>query len=195
MPRCARCLREQMSAGLLGGIWPVDVLLGEHQFVEVQHALHLSDRIIEIVERITVIDGTTDAARRMSELSVQLGEGVALYVDPWIGAASRARSRRRFRHGQGHGPLSGHPVMLALQYLDGPLGIRICREPLDPVPFREHGIAPMDRPAQELMGRDGSASSVAFGSGWPSTRRRRCVRRPLCGKSPQHAVPLRSAAP
>jgi hypothetical protein len=47
-----------MSAGVLVGIWPADVVLGEHQFVEVQHALHLSDRIIEIVERVTVIAGT-----------------------------------------------------------------------------------------------------------------------------------------
>lgn len=110
------------------GKWPTDVSLGEGQLVKAQHAPHLSDRVIEIVERVTVTVGTTDAARRIGKLPVQLGEGVTLYMDPWIGAASEPGHGDIPVTGKNTGLLIGHPMMLASQHLDGPLGIRICRD-------------------------------------------------------------------
>jgi hypothetical protein len=122
-----RRIRARISAGFIVRIWQADLPLGERRLVEAQHAPHLPDRVIEIVEHVTVIAGTAYAARRISKLSVQLSEGVARYVDPWIGAVSEPGHRDVSVTGKDTGLLIGHTTMLASQYLDGPLGILICR--------------------------------------------------------------------
>jgi hypothetical protein len=104
-------------------VWPPNVSLCEHRFVELQHATHLPDSVVKIVQRVIVTVGSAYAVRRMGELSMQLGKSVALYVDPWIGAISQPGHCDVPVTGEDASLLIGHWMMLAPQCLNGPFGI------------------------------------------------------------------------
>jgi hypothetical protein len=67
LPHLVRRIKARISAGFIVRIWQADVPLGERRLGEAQHAPHLPDRVIEIVEHVTVIAGTAYAARRSKD--------------------------------------------------------------------------------------------------------------------------------